>query len=103
MSVLEWIITWVSPNKKNKCVSGNGSENFRQGMHTYFFLTIFFLEKNIILCILKGISPFKMHKIIFFPENLKKFLGFTSKFRKGQFTLNTGIFLFGLIKGQKRL
>ena len=25
-----------------------------------------------ILCILKGISPFKMHKIIFFPENLKK-------------------------------
>ena len=26
-----------------------------------------FLEKNIILCTLKGISPFKMHKIIFFP------------------------------------
>ena len=30
---------------------------------------------------LKGISPFKMHKIIFFPENLKKQqLDFTSKF-----------------------
>ena len=33
----------------------------------------FFLEKKntIILCILKGILPFKMHKIICFPENLK--------------------------------
>ena len=29
-----------------------------------------FLEKSIILCILKGISPLKIHKIIFFfPEN----------------------------------
>ena len=27
-----------------------------------------FLEKNIILCISKGILPFKMHKILFFPE-----------------------------------
>ena len=25
--------------------------------------------------------PFKMHKVIFFPENLKKILGLTSKFR----------------------
>ena len=49
---------------------------------TKFFLIIFFLENNIILCILKGISPFKMHKIIFFLDNLKKNLGFTSKFRK---------------------
>ena len=38
-----------------------------------------------------------MHKIIFFPENLKKILGFTSKFfRYGRVNLNTGIFLFGL-------
>ena len=29
----------------------------------------------------EGISPFKMHKIIFFPENLKKILGFTGQFR----------------------
>ena len=36
-----------------------------------FFLN-FFLEKNIILCILKGILPFKMHKIKYFLENLKK-------------------------------
>ena len=40
---------------------------------SYFFLLIFFFgKKNIILCILKRISPFKRHKIISFPENLKK-------------------------------
>ena len=49
-----------------------------------------------ILCILEDILPFKMHKIIFFPENLKKILGFTSKFRLDRVTLNTGIYLFGL-------
>ena len=49
-----------------------------------------------ILCILKGISPFMISEIIFFPENLKKILGFTSKFSKGRVTLNTGILLFGL-------
>ena len=48
---------------------GNGSENFRLGMHTYLFLIIIFLEKNISLGILKGEMPFKMHKIIFFLEN----------------------------------
>ena len=48
---------------------------------TYIFLSIFLSEKNTILCILKGILPFKMNKIIFFPENLKRNLGFTSKFR----------------------
>ena len=37
-----------------------------------FCFVLFFLEKNIILCVLKGKMPFKMHKIIFFPENLKK-------------------------------
>ena len=47
-----------------------------------------------ILCILKGILPFKMQKLIFFPENLKKILGFTSKFRLGPVTLNTGIFFY---------
>ena len=44
-----------------------------------------------ILCILKGILPFKMHKIIFFSENLKEILGFTSKcYPKHKY------FLFGL-------
>ena len=33
-------------------------------VHIFFYY--FFLEKIIILCILKGILPFKMHKIIFF-------------------------------------
>ena len=46
----------------------------RVGIH---ILNIFFLAKYIILCILKGNSPFKMHKKIFFSENLKKILGFT--------------------------
>ena len=44
--------------------------------------------------------PFKMHEIIFFPENVKKILGVTSQFRsgrvRGRVTLNTGILLFGL-------
>ena len=35
-------------------------------------MIFFLLEKNVLLCILKSISPFKMHKIKFFPENLKK-------------------------------
>ena len=55
-----------------------------------------------ILCILKSISPFKMHKVNFFsrkPE--KKNLGFTSKLigRVGQgwATLNTSIFYLTLI------
>ena len=47
--------------------------------------THFFIKKNsgknIILCILKGISPFKMYKIIYFPEIWKKNLGFTYKFK----------------------
>ena len=38
---------------------------FRVGTHV-FFLLFFLLEKNIILCIWKGISPFKVHKIICF-------------------------------------
>ena len=39
-----------------------------------------------------------MLKIIYFPENLKKILSFTSKFRQGGVTLNTGFFLhFGLM------
>ena len=50
-------------------VSGNESENFRYGRHTYFFLIIFFSGKNIFLCILKGISPFKLHKLIYSPEH----------------------------------
>ena len=57
-------IKLMRPNKKNKCVSG--LKNLGRG--GTFFLKKKFLEKNKILCILKGILPFKMHKIIFFPE-----------------------------------
>ena len=45
----------VGPNKKNKCVSGNGSEI----LGTPIFILFYFFCKNIILCILKGISPFE--------------------------------------------
>ena len=47
----------------------------RVGTHIFNFS-----GKNIILCILKGISPFKMHEI-FFSESFKNILGFTSKFK----------------------
>ena len=60
-----------------------------------------FSGKNIILCILKGISPFKMHKIIFFPE--KKIIkknkcvpALPKIFRS--ITRNTLNFLFGIIQ-----
>ena len=45
---------------------------------THIFFNYSFSGKSIILCILKGT---KMHNIKFSPENLKKILGFTSKFR----------------------
>ena len=44
---------------------------------THFFI-IFFSGKNIMFCILKGIS--KCIKLYFFPENLEKNLDFTCKF-----------------------
>ena len=51
----------------------------RVGRHIFF--NYFFPEKYIILCILKGISPFQNACNLFFPENMNKILGFTSKFR----------------------
>ena len=39
---------------------------------THIFLNYFFFWKNVILCFLKGISPFKMHKLYFFKKNMKK-------------------------------
>ena len=53
------------PNKKISVFLVTGLKILgRVGTHIFFLF--FFLEKNIILCILKGIWPFKMHKIIFF-------------------------------------
>ena len=55
----------LRPNKKDKCVLGNGSEYLgRLGIHVYFGS-----GKNIISCILKGLS--KCTKLYFFPKNLK--------------------------------
>ena len=42
--------------------------------------THFFLEKYHFMHFERHL-PFKIHDIIFFPENLKKNLGFTSRFR----------------------
>ena len=63
----------VRPNKKISVFRETGLKILgRVGTHI-FFNNFFGGKKYIILCILKGILPFKMHKIIFFPENLKKF------------------------------
>ena len=67
----------IRPNKK---VCGNGSEIFKVRyahiLFFHFFFIFFFEKKN-----MHFERPFKMHKILFFPENLKKIIGFTSKFR----------------------
>ena len=42
-------------------------------------------------------NAFFLSKCIFFSENLKKILRFTSKFRESRVTLNTGILLFYLM------
>ena len=72
--------TKVRPNKKISVFRVTGLKILgRVGTHIFFI--IFFLEIKIILCIWKGISSFKMHQIIFFPEKPEKNRGFTSKFR----------------------
>ena len=55
-----------------------------------------FLDKNIILCILKGEMPFKMHKIIFFSSRKKKCVPILPKMSR-LVTRNTLSFLFGLL------
>ena len=50
---------------KNKCVSIIDLKF--NGSHLFFFL---FFWKKMILCILNGKMHLKMHKIIFFTENL---------------------------------
>ena len=71
----------LRPNKKNKCFRVMGLKILGR-VSTHIFLSFNFLEKiYMILCILKGISPFKMQKIIFFFLKPVKIVGFTSKFR----------------------
>ena len=64
-----FISSIIRPNKKICVFWVMGLKIFGR-VGTHIFYLFFFLEKNIIL---KGILPFKMHTIIFFPENLKKF------------------------------
>ena len=73
--------TQVRPNKEISVFRVTGLKILVRVGTQFFLNSSFFLEKNIILCSLKGEMPFKMHKKIFFSENLKKFLGFNSKFR----------------------
>ena len=73
------LISQFRPNKKISVLRVTGLKILgRVGTHI-FLINFFSGKKIIILCIFKGILPFKMHKIIFFQENLKKILGFTSK------------------------
>ena len=59
----------------------------RRHTYIYFFFTyLFFWEK-------RNFMHFEvLPNYIFFPDNLKIFLGFTSKFRYGRVTLNTAVF-----------
>ena len=76
------VLVELRPNKKISMFRVKGLRILgRVGTHIYI---IFNSLSEDFLCILKGVLPFKMQKkYIFFPENLKKILGFTSKFRKG--------------------
>ena len=67
-----YYIQLIRPNKNVSVFRVTGLKILgRVGSHIFFY---FFSEKkNEILCILKGNTPFKMHKIsFFFSENLKK-------------------------------
>ena len=66
----------VSPNKKISVFQVTGLKILGR-VGTHIFLIFFFFWKKYYFMHL----AFKMHKIIFFPENLKKILGFASKFR----------------------
>ena len=68
----EWIayiareILRVRPNKKISLFRVTGWNILGRVGLTFFFFDFFFWIFFKILCILKGISPFKMHKIVFF-------------------------------------
>ena len=81
LSLESMIEKLLRTTKKISVFQVTGLKNLGRVGTQIFYLIIFFLEKIKFYAFLKGISPFKMHKIIFFPENLRKILGFTSKFR----------------------
>ena len=61
----------MMPNKKNKCVQVKGLK-ILGSVGTHIFFNYLFLEKNTILCILKGEMPFKMHRTAFLFRKLKQ-------------------------------
>ena len=62
----------LRPNKKIRVFQVTGLKILGR-VGTHIFLNYFFSGKNIILCILKGISSFKMHKIVVvFPRKPEK-------------------------------
>ena len=65
------MLIWVWPNKKLLFLVTGLNILVRVSTHIFFILFLYFvfLEKNIILGILKGEMPFKMHKMIFFRQN----------------------------------
>ena len=59
------LVRTIRPNKKNKCVSGYGSEILGRVGNIYLLINFFLEKKN---------YAFKMQKKIYFiPGNLKKF------------------------------
>ena len=98
----EWKTVWILNSWSGSIlISKQDISGFRPNkkisvfwVGTYIFLIFFFLEKNIIVCILKGEMPFKMHKIIFFFKKTWRILGFTIKLRQGRANLNTDFFYF---------
>ena len=77
---------------KNRCVSGNGSGNFRKCRHPYFCnYFLFWKKKNSIYAFWKVVHLSKYIKSYSIQKTWKN-LGFTSKFRYGWVTLNTSIF-----------
>ena len=73
----------IRPNKKISVFRVTGLKILgRVGTHIIlivFFVCLFLLGGKYDLCILKGISPFKMHEYVF--RKPGKILSFTSKFR----------------------
>ena len=62
------LVLYGKAKYKNKCVSGKGLK------------IVLFWKKYKFVHFIRP-SPFKMHKIIYFPESLKKNQVFTCKFR----------------------
>ena len=68
----------IRPNKKISVFWVTGLKSYFKGrVGTHIFFYFFFLEKNIILCILKAFRLSKCIKYYFFSRKLEKKLGFT--------------------------